>query len=106
MTIVRNDTKNFYVMVEDENGDPFNLTNYTAVFTARSSYSEANPAIESDGVISAPATGRIDFELTPTDTDVNEGVYKYDIQIDISDDPKYTPVRNQELTITQGVTQT
>ena len=105
MTIVRGDTKKFYVLVVDQDGEVFNLTGYEAEFTARSSYSESVAAITRTGVVTA-LTGRIDFTLSPADTDVSAGVYKYDVQINAGGDPKYTVVKNQEWEITPGVTQT
>jgi len=104
MELVRGDTKNFYVVVKDQDGNIFDLNGYTMTFTARSSYSSDEIAITATATISSPSSGRGDFELTTDDTDILEGIYKYDVQID-GGGKRYTVVRNQELEVTPGVTQ-
>ncbi len=106
MTIVRNDTKNFYVLVVDQNGEIFPLTGYTAEFTARISYTSPIAAIAKNGVISEPLTGRIDFKLLPSETDIVEGSYRYDVQIKEGTDNKYTVVKDMELVVSPGITLT
>lgn len=105
MKITRGDTKKFYVLVVDELDAIFDLTGYDMVFTARASLSSVTPAITSTATITA-AAGRGDFKILPSETDIPEGEYRYDVQISSGTDDKYTVVENQKLTIGPGLTQT
>ena len=102
MEIVRGDTKDFYVLVKDEDGNIFNLTDYSMTFTARTSIASVDVAITSSAIL-VEAEGRGNFEIPVGDTDIIEGSYVYDIQID-SATKRYTVVRNQPLEILPGVT--
>lgn len=104
MKITKGDTKEFHIILYDKDGALFDLNGYTMVFTARSSYASPTIAIEATAIISAPLTGRGDFEIPKADTDILEGSYVYDIQID-STIKRYTIRRTQKLTITPEVTQ-
>jgi hypothetical protein len=106
MTIVQGDTHNFTVTVQDSFGTIFNLNGYTMTFTARNMYSKSVIAITKDATISAPASGVGSFTLTPADTDIAVGNYIYDVQIFDGGSNKYTVVREAELEILFGVTQT
>ena len=72
MKIVRGDTKDFYVLVTDTDGNIFNLTGYSMTFTVRSSYETVDTAIEATAIITTPTSGRGDFTIPKADTDIFE----------------------------------
>lgn len=82
----REDTYTFKVTVTNEiDGSVFNLTGYTATFTAKQGDTiKITKSILCDD---APETGIFDMILSSDITNVNPASYEYDVQIKNSDDP-------------------
>lgn len=107
--IYRGDSLELSVPVTyQSDGTAFDLTGYTAKFTAKSvpSKADSTAAISVDGTISSPSTGIITFSIAPDDTDINPGVYWYDVQIVDTGNSKVFTVVKDKLTIVEDVTRT
>ena len=82
ITIFRRDYKTLTVTVTDDQGNAFDLTGYTARFTAKKHPQDIAQAISTiTGVIASPVTGGIEFVLTSNDTNLNPGSYWFDVEI-------------------------
>lgn len=69
------------VLVGDFNGDPKDLTNYTAAAQMRKSYYTSS-AIDFTAEITLPTDGEVTISLTSTETsNIKAGRYVYDIEI-------------------------
>lgn len=69
------------VIVSDQNGDPKDLSDYTAAAQMRKSY-YTNTSIEFTADISLPLDGEVTISLTATQTSaIKAGRYVYDIEI-------------------------
>lgn len=86
LTIIRGDTVSITFTLTDENGDPVNLTGSTVYFTAKKQIDD--DAADAKAVISKdvtshsdPVNGETIINLTSSDTDIDLGIYFYDIQI-------------------------
>ena len=70
------------VTVSDQNGDPKDLTDYTAAAQMRKSY-YTNTAIDFTADISLPEDGEVTISLTAEETSaIKAGRYVYDIEIE------------------------
>ena len=64
------------------NGDPYNLTGFTAKSQMRKSYYSTSPTAQFTITISAPTTGVLNMSLSSTTTaNVAAGRYVYDVAI-------------------------
>ena len=69
------------LMVNDQNGDPKDLTDYTAAAQMRKSY-YTNTSINFTAEISLPEDGEVTISLTAVQTSaIKAGRYVYDIEI-------------------------
>ena len=85
LQIYRGDTWTTDITVTDYLGVAFNLTGYTATFTAKSGTTEVisvETTCDTD-----PTTGVETIVLSSTDTNVDVKTYDYDIQIANTDTP-------------------
>ncbi len=107
MTITKGDTYKFNVTVKDSDGNVFDLSGYTMVFTAKDDITkpDAEADIQKTATITDPLTGIGEFVLLPADTDIEVKSYRYDVQISDGGNNVYTVIKNQELKITDEVTQ-
>lgn len=78
LTFVANDTLYLPVTWKETNGDPYDLTGYTAKLTVKSSYAAATPLLEVTGTIATPASGQAIFEGTVPSA---AGRYVYDVEM-------------------------
>ena len=70
------------LIVADQNGDPKDLTDYTAAAQMRKSY-YTNTAIDFTADITLPLDGEVTISLTATETSaIKAGRYVYDIEIE------------------------
>lgn len=70
------------LIVADQNGDPKDLTDYTAAAQMRKSY-YTNTAIDFTADITMPEDGEVTISLTATETSaIKAGRYVYDIEIE------------------------
>ena len=70
------------IIVSDQNGDPKDLTDYTAAAQMRKSY-YTNTAIDFTADISLPEDGEVTISLTAEETSaIKAGRYVYDIEIE------------------------
>lgn len=70
------------LIVADQNGDPKDLTDYTAAAQMRKSY-YTNTAIDFTADITLPQDGEVTISLTATETSaIKAGRYVYDIEIE------------------------
>jgi hypothetical protein len=68
--------------LDDVNGDPYNLTGFTAKSQMRKSYYSTSPTAQFTITISAPTTGVLNMSLSSTTTaNVAAGRYVYDVAI-------------------------
>ncbi len=83
--IIRGDdvTLNFTI---DDNGDPLNITGYTAFLTVKKKVD--NDAADAAAIIKKmwslhtdPTIGTTEIKLTKTDTDKTPGIYLFDLQL-------------------------
>lgn len=84
IVIIRRDDHTLTVTFEDSNGDAINITGYTVFFTAKTNENDA----DADAVISKtvtthtnPTSGVTAITLSDTDTNIDPGIYLYDLQI-------------------------
>lgn len=92
MKIRRGDTTNIAVNIT-ANGTAIDLTGSTVFFTVRSDYADSSSeSDDSDALISQDTTSHTDapngstvIELSPTQTNIEDGEYVYDIQVKASD---------------------
>lgn len=95
LKLIRGDTPSYKATIKS-NGVVFDLTDYTCYFTVKKSREDKN----ADAII-GPITGNIlvadegtvEFPLTSIDSDVEEGKYYYDIEIQSTTDT-YTPINS------------
>lgn len=88
--INRQDTYTRTINLIDSNGDPIDATGWTIYFTVRTTASVTSITDDTSAVITKTVAGDIsgiqNLTLTSTQTDIDPGTYKYDIQIKKSDD--------------------
>jgi hypothetical protein len=74
-------TYSLSLLVDDQNGDPKDLTDYTVAAQMRKSY-YSTTAINFGAEISSPLDGEITISLTATNSSaIKAGRYVYDIEI-------------------------
>lgn len=84
----RGDTVPDKWIIEDENGDPRDLTGCSAVLTvnrAKNPTSTATQLFQVNATIAAPTTGTVQFFLTALQADQAPGKYFYDVQLTDAD---------------------
>jgi len=70
------------ITLDDVNGDPFNLTGFTAKSQMRKSYYSTNATAQFTITISAPTTGVLNMSLPSANTaNIAAGRYVYDVAI-------------------------
>ena len=70
------------ITLDDVNGDPYNLTGYTAKSQMRKSYYSTNASAEFTITILTPTTGVLNLYLPATSTaNIAAGRYVYDVAI-------------------------
>jgi hypothetical protein len=74
------------IIVSDQNGDPKDLSDYTAAAQMRKSY-YTNTAIDFTADVTLPDDGEVTISLTATETSaIKAGRYVYDIEISSSEE--------------------
>lgn len=81
------DTATIQITVTDYDGDAFDLTSFTAVFTAKEGDEDPVISVE-EACDTDPTTGIETLTLASTDTAIDVGKYDYDIKVYNADDPK------------------
>lgn len=84
----RGDHVQIEAVFTDENGDAVDITGATVYFTVKkkSYYTDAQAEIQKTvTTFDDPTSGIAYIELSPTDTDIEAGLYMFDIQIKESD---------------------
>ena len=106
LSITKGDTSTFNITVKDSDGVIFDLNGYTMTFTAKNNIDDidAEADISSVGVIADPALGIGVISLSPEDTSIDSGEYRYDIQISDGTNNVHTVVKNSLLIITDEIT--
>jgi len=108
LTIKRGDTRVITVTVTDSNGSPFDLTDYKMFLTAKTdrTNTDANADIgPKEAVIASPLTGVGVITLSSDDTDIDCGLYYYDVQVNKGSTNVYTIIWST-ITMQQDVTKT
>lgn len=131
---IRGDTKKWSIAIVDQFGDPFDLTDCTVWFTAKTAVSNdltdtdaiiqhkividnAGAVTSADGfelggihpttgqVVAGAANGVLTQVLADSEsTTLTPGSYVYDLQILTADGETYTPINGLRLTILEDVT--
>jgi len=70
------------ITLDDVNGDPYNLTGYTAKSQMRKSYYSTSPTAQFTITINTPTTGVLNMSLPSANTaNIAAGRYVYDVAI-------------------------
>ena len=105
MSIVRGDTKAYKLVFRNQAGDVVDITNYKVMFTlkADSGDTDANAKISKTMTVTSGASGEATLTLTSSDTNIDAGIYVYDIQLVTASGSVHTPVTGT-VTIQDDVT--
>jgi len=99
INIIRGNTTTFNILFKDNNGAVMNITDYTVWFTVRATVPATSVHTDVGAVIAVkqlpaaltdPLIGKTTFTLTPTNTDIDPGIYVYDVQYSTDDDDRYS----------------
>lgn len=108
LTHYRGDTLSRLITITNSDGTAFNLTGYTAFFTIKNI--SDNSADDSSAILaknwtthSDPVNGKTILTATSTEMAIDEGTYKYDIQIK-STVNTITTIIAGEITILEDIT--
>lgn len=89
LTIIRGDDVNLGVTLKDGEGEVIDITGYTVYFTAKKKLSDP----DSDAIIAKevtdhedPENGVTNIALSSTETDIEDDIYYWDIQLKDTDD--------------------
>jgi len=104
---IQGDTKTFTITVRDSDGSAYDLTDYTTRFTVKSDKNtvDGSATISKTGTITNATGGVFQVSLSNTDTNIDEGTYYYDFQIDNGSSIVKT-VEQGLFLVTQDVTDT
>lgn len=90
ITINRQDTYTRTINLIDSSGNPIDATGWIIYFTVRTTASVTSIIDDTNALITKTIAGDVSgvqtLTLTSTQTDVDPGTYKYDIQIKKTDD--------------------
>jgi len=103
LSITKGDTSKFNVTVRDEDDVIFDLTGYVMTFTAKEDVT-SSISITKEAVISNPSSGVGVITLLPSETKIDSGEYRYDVEISDGTDNVYTVIKNSLLNITDEIT--
>lgn len=103
--IPRGTTRTIRVTYTDDNGDPVDVSADTATLTVKINMSDADPGVlqEDADMTTAGANGQAIFVLTPALTDIDPGLYFYDIILYIASSGGETQSVRGTLTIADRV---
>ena len=108
LTHYRGDTLSRLITITNSDGTAFNLTGYTAFFTIKNI--SDNSADDNNAILtknwtthSDPVNGQTLLTATSTEMSIDEGTYKYDVQIK-STVNAITTVIAGEITILEDIT--
>ena len=108
LTHYRGDTLSRLITITNSDGTAFNLTGYTAFFTIKNI--SDNSADDSSAILaknwtthSDPTNGQTLLTATSTEMAIDEGTYKYDVQIK-SPTANITTIIAGEITILEDIT--
>ena len=108
LTHYRGDTLSRLITIINSDGTAFNLTGYTAFFTIKNI--SDNSADDSSAILaknwtthSDPTNGQTLLTATSTEMAIDEGTYKYDVQIK-SPTANITTIIAGEITILEDIT--
>jgi len=86
LEIIRGDTTNITLTITDQDGVAIDLTDSTVYFTAKPAFDD--DALDAEAVITKEVTSHTDptngitvIPLTASDTDIETGIYYYDVQV-------------------------
>lgn len=106
ITIIRGDDVTRQMTFTNADGTPFDLTNYTILFTVkkrvRDTDADALIAIEWN-THTNPTQGETTFSLTHNQTDITAGLYTYDFQLRLNS--VVTSTRSGCFEVLQDITQ-
>ena len=105
MSIVRGDTKTYKLVFRNQAGDIVDITNYTVMFTLKSDSADDDDdaLISKTMTVESGESGEATLTLSPSDTDIDGGIYVYDIQLVTASGSVHTPVTGT-VTIQDDVT--
>jgi len=105
LCITQGDEKAYNLTFKDGDGNAINITGSTVSFSAKARLSDTATVISKDVTNHTdPTNGKTTITLTTTDTNIDRGVYYYDIQIQGGGINRKTVVKGK-LEITWQVTE-
>ncbi len=84
LCLYRSDNFNHQITWQDSDGNPIDLTNYTAKMQARKTVGSTAvlmTATDGDGLVLGGVAGTIDIQLSPTQTSINNRENVYDLEV-------------------------
>lgn len=84
LSLYRSDNFNHQITWQDADGNPIDLTSYTAKMQARKTVSTTTvlmTATDTDGLVLGGAAGTIDIQLTPAQTNISNQDNVYDLEL-------------------------
>ena len=103
--LIRGDTETLGFTVTDENGTRLNLNSITATLSIKRRDADAGSLLVKKFVAPSPiptpivdlTNGYFEFVLTKTDTQINPGRYKFDVQIDFPNGTRKTSIGDVDV---------
>jgi hypothetical protein len=84
-TLDQGSTWTLQIIYKDSNGNPINLTNYTAEMQVRRKFDSENSVLtlstSNGGITITGATGTLDLIATDEQADIDPGLYVYDLEL-------------------------
>lgn len=113
--IVRGTSKNFELLVSDENGDPVDLTGARVISTVRCELGDDKVSIQKDSSVGATQAeiltqsgdtlGKALIKFSPSDTqNLDPGEYVFDVWVILSSGARHIVVGPSPFIIKRGVT--
>ena len=104
-TILRGDTKPYKLVFKNPDGDPVDVSGYKVMFTAKADTGDADNAAKISKTITVTdgTSGEVELVLSASDTDIDAGIYVYDVQLVAPSGNVHTPL-NGTMTVEDDVT--
>ena len=108
VTLIRNDSWNREITVNDANGNAYDFTGWQGKAEVRKRASGTSPVLitfDTTGGTMTLTSGKITLIAAKANTDLNPGVYVWDLEFTDADGLARTLIKNGPFTIVEDVTQ-